>query len=58
MEERETGYYWVKVDFDLSYEVGFWHNKEKRWTLCGSTSVCFDENFHEIIEVKIILPGK
>jgi hypothetical protein len=51
-KDRERGYYWIKLDASMGWEVAFYDGKEN-WKTIGSVDFV-EENFHEIDERQII----
>jgi len=53
MNERNTGYYWVKQTSIMVWQIGWWSIMTQRWSFVGNTSLLKESEIAEVDENKI-----
>jgi hypothetical protein len=54
--QRESGWYWVKVEKEDKYIIGYYHSDVKWWELCGYGQIFYDSEFYKILKTRIKSP--
>lgn len=54
MNERKSGYYWLKINDWEKHRIGFWDNLN--WVICGDEEYYPDDYFDEINETPLTPP--